>query len=91
VIHSSEGVSPSRDGFSELAFGAWELRSSPWTDSNNVAVNSNHPPTPGSHRAKEMDLAVGKGGVHPDEESIEEIFSQLWVVPKSERARVGES
>jgi hypothetical protein len=33
----------------------------------------------------ETDLAVGKGGVHPSEESIEEIF-----VPKPKRGRVSE-
>jgi hypothetical protein len=28
--------------------------------------------------------------VHPNEESIEEIFGQLWVIPNMERARVPE-
>jgi hypothetical protein len=39
---------------------------------------------------EEFDLAVGKEGIHPEEEFIEEIYSQLWIVPKPE-VRVQES
>jgi hypothetical protein len=42
------------------------------------------------NRAAECDLAAESEGLCLNEESIEEIFDQLWAIPKSERARVPE-
>jgi hypothetical protein len=44
----------------------------------------NHPGTHGSHRANQEDPRAASDGVSSDE-AIEEIFSQLWVIPKSDR------
>jgi hypothetical protein len=42
------------------------------------------------NRAAECYPAAESEGLCPNEELIEEIFGQLWAIPKSERARVPE-
>jgi hypothetical protein len=90
VNHLSTDGSSVEAGPSGLDLGAHERNSGLWTDLNRGAPSSTYPPPHGSHRAEEFDLAVGKEGIHPEEEFIEEIYSQLWIVPKPE-VRVQES
>jgi hypothetical protein len=44
--------------------------------------------TLGAHQARKLDLVADSVGEYSDEEGIEEIFGQLWVIPNSEWARV---
>jgi hypothetical protein len=46
--------------------------------------------TLGRHRASRANPVANSARVHPNDESIEEIFGQLWVIPNMERARVPE-
>jgi hypothetical protein len=60
-------------------------------------VKPPHPTTPEPHRTlgvnqlTSSNLAVERNGVDEDEKYVDEIFGQLWVIPKPEPPRVSSS
>jgi hypothetical protein len=50
-------------------------------------IDPNHPSTHGANWKRREDRVVEDEGVILDEEYVEEIISQLWSIPKPERAR----
>jgi hypothetical protein len=60
-------------------------------------VKPPHPTTPDPHMAlgvnqsTSLNLAVERNGVDEDEQYMDEIFGQLWMIPKPEPPRVSSS